>query len=704
MIISRKLLIILSSFLFILLFSSNSLSDDTQKEQILLSKTIEILRAAHFSPKAIDDTFSEQVFQLYMQSLDYNKIYFTQEQYTILKTYTHKIDDELQQQSMNFFALSIELLQKQIDFVSSLYSNILSKPFNYEKSESIVIDPEQRTFVANNSELADFWRKYLKYQVIDEIVSSENNQKKALETNDTLTLKSFEELEKEARERVLKRYETRFNRIKKITHDDRFSSYANCITSAYDPHTNYFPPKAKEDFDIRISGKLEGIGATLSERDGYIRVVSIVPGSPSWKQGDLQPNDLIQKVTQENGEPVDVADMRLDEAVQLIRGPKGTKVTLTVKKVDGTIMNITITRDVVQLEEQYARSAIFNSPDQGYIGYIYLPQFYVDMNDRKGRNCADDMRMEIEKLNKENVSGIIIDLRDNGGGSLPGVVDIAGLFIEEGPIVQVMVGSDKQVLSDSDKRIQYDGPLVILVNSFSASASEILAAAMQDYSRAVIVGTQSTYGKGTVQRFVDIDRFVEPNFNNYKPFGSLKLTIQKFYRINGGSTQLKGVVPDIILPDIYQHIEMGEKDLDYPMAWTEIDKEKFQSWSQKPDIKKLTRLSEQRIQNDSAFALIQEASTWLADKRQDSAINLSISEYRTQKEIENKSSEKYTNAGKQKTQLQIKAPYMPATIEDEGLDSIKTERIIEWHKELTEDVTLYETYKIMCDVINQQKK
>ncbi len=704
MINSRKLIIILSSLLFVLLFSSNSLSDDTRKEEVLLTKTIEILQAAHFSPKAIDDTFSEQVFHLYMQTLDYNKIYFTQEQYSILETYIHKIDDELREQSLDFFILSLELLQNQIEFVSSLYTEILSQPLDYDTEESIVIDPEQRTFVKNNAELTDFWRKFLKYQVVDEIVVSEDNQKKEFETNDTLTLKTFDEIEKEARERIRKRYETRFKRLEKITKDDRFSSYANCITSAYDPHTNYFPPKEKEDFDIRISGKLEGIGATLSEKDGYIRVVSIVPGSPSWKQGDLQPNDLIQKVTQKDGEAVDVGDMRLDEAVQLIRGPKGTEVTLTVKKVDGTIMDITIVRDIVQLEEQYARSAIFNSPTQGDIGYIYLPQFYVDMNDRKGRNCADDMRLEIEKLKNENISGIIVDLRDNGGGSLPGVVDIAGLFIEKGPIVQVMVGTNKQVLYDKDARVQYNGPLVILVNSFSASASEILAAAMQDYSRAVIVGTQSTYGKGTVQRFVDIDRFVESTYNNYKPFGSLKLTIQKFYRINGGSTQLKGVVPDIILPDIYQHIEIGEKDLDYPMAWTEIDKEKYQTWNQKLNIRKLARLSAQRVEKDSGFVLIQDASTWLADKRQDSAINLSLTEYRVKKHIDNELAEKYAQANKNKTQLQIKAPYMPATIEDVGLDSIKTQRISEWHQKLTEDVTLYETYKIMCDLIRQQKR
>lgn len=703
---SRKLFIILFSLFFVFAFSSNTLNQGDNKEKLLIAKTIEILELAHLSPVAIDDTFSKQVYDLYIKSLDFNKLYFTQENKALLRNYETKIDDEIREQSLDFFNLSYELISSQTEYVKSLYEEMLAAPFDYSKDEQIAINPRHRDYVANNKELKDFWRKYLKYQVIEEILTAENNQKKALETNDTHTIKSFEEFEQEARERIRKRYETRFNRLEKISKEDRFAHYLNAITSAYDPHTNYFPPKAKEDFDIRISGQLEGIGATLSERDGYIRVVSIVPGSPSWKQGDLKPDDMILKVAQEHEEPVDIADMRLDEAVRLIRGPKGTKVTLTVRKVDGSLLDITITRDVVQLEEQYARSAILTVPEHEniQIGYIYLPQFYVDMSNKKGRNSADDMKIEIEKLKQQNVSGIIVDLRDNGGGSLPGVVDIAGLFVPRGPIVQVMVGNEKQVLRNTSSRVTYEGPLVIMVNTFSASASEILAAAMQDYRRAVIVGTQSTYGKGTVQRFVDIDRFVEAQYNDLKPLGSLKLTIQKFYRINGGSTQLLGVTPDIILPDIYQHIDIGEKDLDFPMEWTEIDKESYQLWSNRPDIRRLSRNSARRVETDSAFMLINEAATWFAERRNESSRNLQIEQYRKEKESENSLSERYSKAGTQVTPLQIQNSIAYISTNDAELDSVNINRIKEWHSELQEDITLFETCNIMFDLISSSRR
>lgn len=699
----RKLLILLFPILFIVLFSSNYLNDKTKKEKLLITQTVELLNMAHFSPQEINDDFSEKVYTLYMKSLDYNKNFFTREQETILKTYKHSIDDEIKNQSLNFFLVSFELINQQQQYIKSIYAELLAKPFDYEKKETFFLNTDEREFVANNDSLQDFWRKYLKYQVVDEILSLEKKQKKAQENSDTVTIKSFEEIETEARENIRKRYENRFERIEKITEDDRFSTYLNSITSAYDPHTNYFAPKNKEDFDIRISGKLEGIGATLSQKDGYIRVVNIVPGSPSWKQGDLQPDDLILKVAQEGELPVDISDMRLDEAVQLIRGPKGTKVTLTVKKVDRSTQEITITRDVVELEDQYVRSAVISSKDnpKKRIGYIFLPQFYVDMNDRKGRNCADDMKKEIEKLNTQNVSGIIVDLRDNGGGSLPGVVDIAGLFIEKGPVVQVMVGKNKQVLRDNDSDIQYNGPLIIMVNTFSASASEILAAAMQDYKRAVIVGTQSTYGKGTVQRFVDIDRAVPNKFNALKPLGSLKLTIQKFYRINGGSTQLRGVTPDIVLPDVYQHLDIGEKDLDYPLEWTEIDKLKYSIWSDKENIKKLYRKSERRVEKDSAFILVNEASEWLADKKESHTIELEIDAYKLRKERESKLSEKYTKAGKQLTDLFIDTTFNVVKTDDAGLDSVKQAKINNWHSDLKKDITLFETYRIMLDMIEK---
>ncbi len=697
----KKLLIILTAIAVSIVLISLTTQDDEHKEKLVVNKTYEILKIAHYNPQDLNDEFSQKIYDLYLQSLDYSKLYFTQEQITVLGTYKTLLDDEIKGQTLNFFNLSYELLNTQLAYVQSIYPTILAEPFDYSKDEFIEIDQDKRTFFANNNELKDFWRKYLKYQVLDEIFQKEQEQTKQKEKSDTVVLKSFDTLEAQARKRIIKRYDSRFKRINKITKEDRFDIYVNSITGAFDPHTNYFPPKDKEDFDIQISGKLEGIGATLSEKDGYTKVVNIVPGSPSWKQGELQTDDIILKVAQGDGEAVDIVDMRLDEAVQLIRGPKGTKVMLTVKKVDGNIVKIPIIRDVVVLEDAYAKSAILTSEndEKQKVGYIHLPQFYTDMNDYKGRRCADDMKKEIKKLSECNVSGIIVDLRNNGGGSLHDVVKIGGYFIPTGPIVQVKnYDGQTDVLRDLSPDVLYEGPLVILINTFSASASEILAAAMQDYKRAVIVGTTS-YGKGTVQRFVDIDRFVESSQNHLKPLGSIKLTIQKFYRINGGSTQLKGVTPDIILPSVYQKIDIGEKELDYPLKWTNTSKQSYNTYGKEFDIKKLAKNSEQRVSKDSTFILINSSADWLYKQKENTNITLNYTTYTSNEKLEKLESKKYKDADKRETALI--ASTLTQTNDTTALDSIKANKTKKWHKDLKQDVELFETYRIMIDLISQ---
>ncbi|OQA96531.1 MAG: Tail-specific protease precursor [Bacteroidetes bacterium ADurb.Bin217] len=703
----KKIAIVSIISIAVVLITALSLEDSTRKEKVVMSTIYEILKSFHYEPQNLDDSFSEKMYALYLKSLDYNKMYFTQEEILVLDTYKRQLDNEIQQGSLTFFELSIELIEKQISKIADLYPVLLSKPFDYSVADSIEIDEKKRDYAKNQGELELYWSKFLKVQVMDEIIQLENEQKKAAEKSDTVTIKSFEEIEKIAREKILKRYNTRFKRLKQTTRSDRFSAYVNALTGVFDPHTNYFPPKDKQDFDISISGKLEGIGATLSERDGYIKVVEIVPGSPSWKQGELKPEDVILKVAQGDSEPVDIVDMRLDEAVQLIRGPKGTKVVLTVKKIDGKVVKIPIIRDVIMLEEKYAKSALLTvkQPKSPKIGYIYLPQFYTDMNDANGRRCSDDIKKEIRLLQQENVNGIILDLRDNGGGSLNDVVEIGGYFIEKGPIVQVnSTGNSRRVLSDYNASIEYDGPLVIIVNTFSASASEILAAAMQDYKRAVIVGTQSTYGKGTVQRFVDVDRLIESQYKDLQPLGAVKVTIQKFYRINGGSTQLKGVTPDIILPDVYQAIEIGEKELDYALRWDVTQAEKYSTWKYQVDVKKLAKKSSARIANDSAFITISNSAQWLADKRNATSISLQLSDYRARQKQDVELSELYKDAGKHTTALEI-VPFTNSIVtNDVAIDSVMAKRTNDWHKELIQDVELYETYRIISDMIAEYKK
>lgn len=690
--------------LFAITWKSNS---DPQKDKVLLAYMSEILRTFHYEPLSFDDNFSKKVFDDYLKNLDYSKMFFTQENVDALSTYKLQLDDQIRTTRLEFFHLSVEIINTQTALVEQWYPQILEKPFDYTVKEDFIVDEKKRGYALNNQELEKQWWKYIKMQVLDEIVALEKENKKAHEASDTVAIKIFEDVEKEAREKILKRYQTRFKRINQITETDRFNSFVNAITGSFDPHTTFFPPKDKQNFDISMSGKLEGIGATLTEKDGYIKVVEVMPGSPAWKTGELKAEDIIIKVAQADEEPVDVVDMRLDDAIQLIRGKKGTKVVLTVKKIDGNIINVPIIRDVIVLEEKYAKSTVINASDkpENAVGYIYLPQFYTDMNDVNGRKCADDIKIEIQKLKTQNVAGIIVDLRDNGGGSLQDVVDIGGFFIEKGPIVQVSVaGGHRRALYDRNPSILYDGPLLIIVNTFSASASEILAAAMQDYKRAVIVGTQSTYGKGTVQRVIDIDQLIENSqHKTYKPFGAVKITIQKFYRINGSSTQLKGVIPDIVLPDLYQKIEIGERELDNAMPWTVTQAEKYTEWKTPSDVKKLAKQSAKRVQNDSVFMVVNQASDWLAERRNTTTVSLNIDDFRARQAQDAELSEKFKDAGKHQTPLQIAyiEKIESKTAEE---DSVKQKRRDDWYADIKKDMELYETYRIMLDMIQQNSK
>ena len=511
------LLILLASCEALISFSSKTQED---KDTILLNTLLRILEKDHFAPIALDDSLSSKFFDLYIERLDYNKRFLLQEDFICLEKWRFKIDDQIRERKFEFFNLSNEIILKRIDNANSIYTDILKSPVKeINKDESINLDPEKLKFATNKNELKQRWSNYMIYSIYSDIYSKETAQAKASEKSDTVTIKNFITLEKEARERTLKNHDQWFKRMKDIDRDDRLAVYLNCLTELYDPHTTYFPPQDKEDFDIQMSGTLEGIGATLQQKDGYTSVTQIVPGSASWKQGQLKTGDVILKVAQGIQEPVSIVDMGLDQAVRLIRGPKGSEVRLTVRKIDGTEVIIPITRDVVVLEETYAKSAIFeNKESNTKTGYLYLPKFYADFNNENGRRCAIDVKREVIKLMQDNVDGIVIDLRDNGGGSLRDVVEIGGLFIKDGPIVQVKDRySNGQAMNDNDPKILYAGPLVIMIDQSSASASEILAAAMQDYKRAIIVGSKSSYGKGTVQRFDDMDRYLAYDQSKYSP-------------------------------------------------------------------------------------------------------------------------------------------------------------------------------------------
>ena len=678
-----------------LIFSSYAPKKADEKDKILLSVIVHSLNSGHFSPNPINDDFSKKTFELYLKALDFNKKFLIKEDIDKLKQKQLDIDNEVSAGTFTLYDEANDIIAIRVKEAETYYKEILSKPFDFKGTDLVELDAEKLPYANDKKELKQFWSKFLKYQVMIRLDDMLEAQEKASERKDTsITIKTFAVLEAETREKVLKSQNDLFHRLNQLDKLDRISFYVNSIASTYDPHTNYFPPKEKDNFDIALSGQLEGIGATLQEKDGYIKVTNIVPGSASWKQGSLKVNDVILKVAQGAIEPVDIVNMRLDDAVKLVRGKKGTEVRLTVKKVDASIVVIPIIRDIVIIDETYAKSAIIKSDKK--IGYIKLPQFYADFNGKGGRSSADDVRKEIAKLKSENVEGLIIDLRNNGGGSLNDAVDMGGLFIKNGPIVQIKTSDGElNVLEDTDPLIQYDGPLVIMVNTLSASASEILAAAIQDYKRGVIVGT-NTFGKGTVQRLIDLDAFLPAEMKDFKPLGAVKLTTQKFYRINGGATQLKGVAPDVLLPDNYTYIEIGEKELEYPMPWDEIRPAKYTVNDKIKNLAEIKQKSLVRTKANTSFVLEDENAHRVKTQSNKTMFTLNLEKFRQEQKILQKESKKYEDIVKDIPGMTVFAPLADAA--KTKSDSAKTEGITAWHKNIKKDMYIFESAQILKDI------
>ena len=667
-----------------------------EKKKELLEKVMLYLKNTHYVTVNMNDNFSKSVFEKYIESLDYTKKFLLQSDIEMLKKYEKDIDNQIEDYKFDFQQKASSIIAKRIEEADGYYKKILDDPFDFTIDEEIELDADKVEYAQTKSELKEAWRKAMKYQTLTKLNEMLEMQEKAKENKDTsVTIKSFEVLEKEAREFVLKNNENWFSRLKKLDENDRLSSYINVICMVYDPHTSYYPPKDKENFDISISGRLEGIGATLQEKDGYIKVVEIVPGSASWRQGELKAGHLILKVGQGEEAPVDVVGMRLDEAVRLIRGPKGTIVKLTVKKLDGSIGVIPIERDVVILEQTYAKSAIVEDSLTGLkAGYIKLPKFYVDFNQEGGgRHCSEDVRLELEKIKQEKgLSGVILDLRQNGGGSLQDVVDMVGLFIETGPVVQIRSRFGKAILyEDRNPSITYEGPLVVMVDHLSASASEILAAAIQDYDRGVILGNRSTYGKGTVQRFYGLD----PRSAQEEELGALKITTQKFYRINGGATQIKGVEPDIVVPDEYDYIDIGEEEMDFALEWDEIKKADYERW-RGVNIDSVAMISKKRVEQYAVFQKIDEQAKWLKNKRDNTVYSLNLEKYQTLMKQIDEESKAFENIFNKVEGLNT------ATLADDvnaiQSDTVKAETNKKWHEQIEKDTYIYEALQVIGDM------
>ena len=659
-----------------------------------------LLEEGHYSPRKINDEFSKLVLKKFVDDLDADKSIFLQTDIDEFKKYENRIDDEIHGADVeSFFAIN-DVYLKRLGEASSYYEDILSKPMDFSTNETLQLDGDKLSFPKTEAARKDYWEKRLKYMVLDRVVSMQDDREKNQDKKE-FVVKADTTLEREARDQVRKQISRYFNtRKSRENKDELFSVFVNAITGSMDPHTDYFPPVDLRSFTETMSGRFYGIGAQLKEDDGKIKIASLVSGGPAWKDGELKENDEILKIAQGKAEPVDVTGYAVTDAVKLIRGSeKGSEVRLTLKKTDGSIKVLSLERDEIKLDETFAKSAIINGKHK--VGYIYLPEFYNDFEHATGAKSADDIAKEVQKLKDENVEGIVLDLRGNGGGSLPDVVKIAGLFIEDGPIVQVKSRDEKPYTwKDKDKSVLYSGPLTVMVDENSASASEIFAAAIQDYNRGIVIGSSSTYGKGTVQRNISLNPEAEnPMFANKKTedLGAVKLTLQKFYRINGGATQLKGVTPDIVIPDRLEYIKFREKDNPSALAWDEIEKADYKKWtpnSYNPNT--VIKSASDQINSNNTFHLISNNVKWLQEQN-DKEISLNITKYRESQKLLKATYKQLDNLYRLAQDLDV--TNVPVDLTKYNADKDKELKNKQWLKRVSDDIYIDEAVKVMNSMI-----
>ena len=673
------IVVIVAIILFGFSFSEDKFSDPN-KEKLLIEVVKYVVEKGHYSTLDINDDISEKIYNTYLEQLDAQKRFFLQSDIRQFEKYKFKLDDQLKDQDLTFFNLVYETSRKRINEVKNYYEEIMNNSFDFSSNEDINLDFENKSYARNSNEIKNRWRKQLKYSTLDIISLKLGDSVKIIDNktrNESMTL-------------IKKNTDDFFDYVEEMDRDDWFANYINAFLNQLDPHTVYFNPEDKDRFDTNISGKFDGIGARLQKTEGTVKIVDIIVGGPIWKDKLLDVGDIILKVAQENQDPVNIIGMKLDDAIKLIKGPADSFVTLTVKKISGEIKDVLIKRGVVELEELYAKSTLINKGDKNY-GYISLPKFYIDFSDRKSRNSANDVKNEIIKLKNNGISGLILDLRNNGGGALQTVVDMTGLFIERGPIVQVKsTGNRKQILYDKDPQVVWDGPLVILMNKMSASASEILAGALQDYNRAVIIGNEKSFGKGTVQNVIDLNRFIS---NSSYDLGALKITTDKFYRINGESVQLEGVKSDIVIPDSYKYIFNGEKDEKNPLQWDKITPANFDKWAKRDYLNKISSENQSRIDNDDYYSLINDRAQWLKDQQSNKTISLNFNSYNNFLTKQREKNKRFESLNKYENTLNFKL------LKTEKQYIMSNKELLSsrnrWHRNLTKDLYLEEGVKAL---------
>jgi len=703
-------------------FTNKSFENNDDKDKLLLELITYVLEKGHYDPKDIDDDFSVSVFEDFIDVIDPTKRYFIEEDIMEFEQYKFQIDDQIKNTEISFFNIVYDRLMQRMGEAKGIYKEVLETPFDYSQEETINIKYSEEAFAASKQDLKERWRKQLKYatlgtydskMTLDRSIASngssgakdmvEVNVQKNLPTekNMDVPVLTSAEAEKSSRQSTKKTLDEFFDFVDDMQRKDWFVQYINTIVDEFDPHTFYFAPDEKEKFDTSMSGKYQGIGARLQKKPTGAKIVDIISGGPVWRDQRLEVGDEIVKVGQKGEDPIDIVGMRLDDAIKMIKGEEGTVVLLTVRKIDGSLDVVELTRDTVELEESFAKSANIIKEDKKY-GLIHLPKFYVNFEDYGERNAASDVAKEVERLKEEGAEGLILDLRDNGGGSLKTVVEMAGLFIKDGPVVQVRSsGEGKEVYDDKDERIQWDGPLVILVNELSASASEILAAAMQDYKRAIVIGSKQTFGKGTVQNVIPLDNIVRSN--EHGDLGAIKLTTQKFYRINGGSTQLEGVKSDVVVPDRYSYIDLGERDQSNPLKWDKISPADYVPWEGNINYEETIANSKKRMAEHPQIKLIEENAQWIKSESDETTISLKYDTYRDEVDKDKEKSNYFKKIAEYDSKLNFKSLKYEQSLFTQ--DSVLREKRDRWHKNLAKDVYVEEAINVLQDLqMNNIKK
>ena len=665
---------IIITFITIAIFGfklNNEKLSDPEKEKVLLEIVKYVVERGHYSSIQIDDDLSLKIFDDFINKLDPQKRFFTLSDIKDLDRFKYKIDDQIKAYDLEFFEEIHDRYRSRIAEAKMFVEKAFENNFDFNDKEYIDLDIDSIPFSSDKNQLYERWRKQIKYSILD--IISQKNSSDSTDDNEVMM---------NAISTVKKNTNDFFNYANEIERDDWFSVFLNSFVGQFDPHTFYFKPDDKEKFDVSISGNFDGIGARLSKADGNVKIVDVIIGGPVWKDKLLDVGDIILAVGQADQEPISIFGMKLDDSIKLIKGPAGTTVTLRIKKLDGQIKDVKIKRDVVELEETFAKSTLISKNSKNY-GYISLPKFYADFDNYKNRNSANDVKNEIIKLKNNGIKGLILDLRNNGGGSLQTVVEMTGLFIEKGPVVQVKsIGNRKKILYDRDAQVYWNGPLVLLINEMSASASEIISAALQDYNRAIIIGSEKSFGKGTVQNIVDLNRFIS---NSDYDMGAIKVTTDIFYRINGESVQLEGVESDIVIPDSYMYVFDGERDEKNPIKWDKIGPATYTKWqSYDEKFKYVTDQMNRKLNQNNIINDIYERANWIKSQQNINNIPLNLVEYKKYQKDQKLKASQFDKISKYENQLSFELLKTEKTFIQENKELL--EERIKWHKNLSKDI------------------